>query len=324
MLMTMLTQLSSRRTTANTSRSTCSTLFQLLLLGATLCLTSVAGAGIVHKEHSLYQNIVVKDTEGNRCLQFRRKRANHNQSCRDLKRPEQLVFPYTRMMFAALLLNRTPDRILIVGLGGGSMPDALATMLPNAHIDVVEIDPAVVRIAGEYFGFTQGKSMQVFAQDARVFIKRALRNKADAGGYDIIMLDAFTGDYIPEHLMTAEFLREAQALLTPDGVLAANTFLTSKLYDHESVTYASVFGEFFSLTHPSSLNRIILATAQELPTRATLEERARALASVMSKHRIEIRDFPKKMVTSVDWDTSARPLTDQYSPANLLRSQKRK
>ena len=60
--------------------------------------------------------------------------------------------------------------------------------------------------------------------------------------YDLIMLDAFDHEYIPEHLLTQEFLQEVKSLLAPGGVLAANTFSSSRLYDHESTTYAAVFG----------------------------------------------------------------------------------
>ena len=49
------------------------------------------------------------------------------------------------------------------------------------------------------------------------------------------MLDAFDHEYIPEHLLTQEFLKEVKSLLAPGGVLAANTFSSSRLYDHESV-----------------------------------------------------------------------------------------
>ena len=49
-----------------------------------------------------------------------------------------------------------PQNVLIVGLGGGSLPRALAAMLPATHIDVVEIDPAVTRVARSYFMFAPG------------------------------------------------------------------------------------------------------------------------------------------------------------------------
>ena len=45
------------------------------------------------------------------------------------------------MMLGALLLNPDPHSILIIGLGGGTLPRTLEKLLPQADIDVVEIDP---------------------------------------------------------------------------------------------------------------------------------------------------------------------------------------
>lgn len=61
----------------------------------------------------------------------------------------------------------------------------------------------------------------------------------------MVMLDAFDVDYIPAHLLTAEFFQQVRDILAPDGVLVANTFTNSTMYERESATYAAVFGEFF-------------------------------------------------------------------------------
>ena len=70
----------------------------------------------------------------------------------DLDQPHQLLVPYSRTMFASYLFNRTQQRVMIVGLGGGSMVHFLKHYAPKLQIDVVEIDPAIVRVADEYFG----------------------------------------------------------------------------------------------------------------------------------------------------------------------------
>ena len=228
-----------------------------------------------------------------------------------------MVFTYTRMMMASLLLNPEPERVLVLGLGGGTLPMTLAELFPDAKIDVVEIDPAVVTVAREFFDFEPTANMQVFTQDARVFTKRAgLRGDT----YDLIMLDAFNGDYIPEHLMTREYLEETSKLMADNAVVVANTFSISQLYHHESTTYQAVFGTFFNLTSGASANRIILASNMAEPTRSVLEQRAKALAPRLRKYGVRPEEYPRAMTTTPDWDTSARVLTDQYSPANLLRS----
>jgi spermidine synthase len=275
-----------------------------------------AGAEIIHSERSLYQNILVTETGDQRCLQFSVRRDQRNQSCIDLREPKRLVFSYTRMMLASLLLVPDPQRILIVGLGGGSLPSALAQLYPNAVVDVVEIDPAVVTVAERFFDFKTGPRLRVHVQDARVWGKRAL---LEPDRYDLVLLDAFNGDYIPEHLMTREYLEETKRLLTPAGVVAANTFAISALYDHESATYAAVFGPFFNLTMPDSANRVIVARPAELPSRTELETEASALMGKLSPFGVDPTDYPARMSRKIDWRTDARVLTDQYAPANLLR-----
>jgi spermidine synthase len=288
------------------------------LLGALVFVAPASQAEEIHKEKSLYRNIIVREGDGRRCLLFSVKRGERSQTCMDLQDPRRLVFAYARMSLGGLLVNPNPARVLVIGLGGGSIPVALAELYPDAHIDVVEIDEAVVRVAKQFFNFSETERLQVAVADARVFIKRAVLRK---NHYDLIILDAFTGDYIPEHLMTREFLQETRDLLTDDGVLVANTFSTSVLYDHESVTYFEVFGDFLNFKLPISGNRVVIAARQGLPGDFVLKNQALRLAPQLLPYGVDLLDFPANMRRDQDWDASKRALTDQYSPANLLRDE---
>ena len=296
---------------------------RILIAGILVCLFAgvaacPAVARIIHKERSLYQTILIEKRGSTVCMKFSVRRNQRNQSCIDQRRPGKMVFSYTRMMMAALLLNPSPRRVLIAGLGGGTLPTALAAVYPHVLIDVVEIDPAVVNAARQFFGFVAGPRLRVHISDARAFVKRAARNGAT---YDLVMLDAFNSDYIPEHLMTREFMLETRALLGDDGVLAANTFTASRLYDHESATYRDVFGPFFNLRLQDSSNRVILATSKPLPDILSLHRRAAQLDARLRPFGIDIGRYPKRLLSEVDWNADARVLTDQYSPANLLQAQ---
>jgi|TARA_B100001971_G_C18254114_1_gene580589 spermidine synthase len=278
--------------------------------------SQVQAERIIHKEKSLYRNIVVRESSNRRCLVFAVKRGDRNQTCISLNDPDRVVFPYARMTFSGLLLQPKPDSILVIGLGGGTMPTVLSRLYPKATIHVAEIDEAVVRVATKYFNFSESENVRVFVQDARVYIKRAGLKKIT---YDLIILDAFTGDYIPEHLMTVEFLQETKAIMSDQGVLVANTFSTSRLYDHESVTYESAFGTFFNFKMPVTGNRVIITNGGQLPETKLMQDRANKLAGKLRKYAIKIDNFPRHMKRTKDWNKKARPLTDQFSPANLLR-----
>jgi len=278
----------------------------LLALAAT-----PAGAGELHTERSLYRNIVVYEDDGIRCMKFGRQ-ATGRQSCMALADRDRLVFDYTRMMMAALYLNPAPRRVLIIGLGGGTLPSALQKILPDATIDTVEIDPAVVRVATKYFGFMPGRQTTVFEADGRVFVKRMQRQRVR---YDLVLLDAFDHEYIPEHLLTREFLLEVRGLLAVGGVLAANTFAGSRLYHFESATYFSAFGDFYRLKQG---NRVILVRLGGLPGRDELARNAGAVEDRLAPFGVGKEWLLPLFEVESGWPPNTRVLTDQYSPSNLL------
>jgi spermidine synthase len=282
-----------------------------LVLG--LCVGLPAQAqSLIHSERSLYREVLVYEQDGERCMCFTRLCRIGRQTCMDTRAPDRFVVKYTQMMMSALFVNPEPKSILIVGLGGGTLPRALAQLLPDARIDVVEIDPAVVRVAERFFDFRPSERVRVAELDGRVFVKRAQR---EGRSYDLVMLDAFDHEYIPEHLLTKEFLEEAASLLTPTGVLAANTFSLSRLYDHESATYAAVFGKFFNL---KTENRVIIARRGTLPARAEIDRNAARWAADFARLGIDVKHQLELFSTRVDWNRRAKILTDQFSPANLL------
>jgi spermidine synthase len=291
-----------------------------------LSLTGPTHAKVLHEERSVYTRIIVEDSNRLRCLKFTLKREDSTQTCINLNYPKRMVFSYTQMSMASLLLNPNPASVLIVGLGGGTLPMALRDLLPETRIDTVEIDEAVVRVAKEYFGYQEDEYNRAIIQDARVYGKRsALRGLT----YDLIILDAFNGEYIPEHLMTVEFLEEMRALLSNDGVLVANTFASSQLYDFESATYAAVFGDFLNFRGSSTGNRVILVPQAKLPAdqrdaldTRTLRARAAALQDGLKPYGVPITRYAGTLAAlskkKPDWDADTRPLTDQFSPANVL------
>lgn len=247
-------------------------LLVLAIAGAAFVLLRDTGAArLVHSEDSPFGKLLVFEENGERCMNFNSMLDVGRQTCMSLDHPEQLVFSYTRMMMTALYINPNPKNILIVGLGGATLQKTLATLLPDTVIDTVEIDPAVGNVAARYFGYQQGPKQRLFLEDGRAYIERAHR---DGLRYDLVMLDAFDVDYIPEHLMTLEFLQHVRGILAPGGVAVANTFTNSQLYERESATYAAVFGDFFNL---QTDNRVIMAVNGELPDSGQLARNARVL-----------------------------------------------
>ncbi|KPW02680.1 spermidine synthase [Pseudoalteromonas sp. P1-11] len=288
------------------------------LLFLAVLFSVAAHSNVVHEERSLYRNIIVDETGDLRCLKFNTKSSQTSQSCMYKNNPDKLVFNYTKLTFASLLVTDNPKNVLIIGLGGGTLSNVIHALYPAAKIHNVEIDPAVLKVARNYFNFIENDAVTSSVQDGRIFIKRAAIKKQK---YDWIILDAFNGDYIPEHLLTKEFFEEVKSVLAEGGVIAANTFSSSKLYEHESATYHAVFGDFINVSRANRSNRIILAGVNSMPTEAQINQRIKALNPRLKKYDVDLKAISTYMQSTKnkqDWPANTKVLTDQYSPANLL------
>lgn len=289
---------------------------RLLIVISIILLSVQLSAKTLHSEKSMYRNIVVTEKRGERCMIFGRLSRNPTrQSCFDIRDPERLVFSYSKLVLAGFTqIPQSPKRILIIGLGGGTLPMTLERMYPDAEIDTAEIDPAVIQVARDWFLYKESDKQKVYTIDGRVFVKRQLLRKIK---YDVVILDAFNGDYIPEHMMTEEYFKEIRGVLEPDGLLIANTFSTNKLYHHESVTYQKVFGEFYYAHSDRSGNRIIFGNLDK-PNSFESDPKVKQIKEYLQSIGVDFRLFNRLLSNKVDWDESARSLTDQFSPANLL------
>jgi spermidine synthase len=294
---------------------------QLLFWLTLCCLISVVQAQVIHQERSLYRNILVEDKGDLRCLKFNVRSTKTQQSCFLKSQPQHLVFNYTKLLMASLLVIPEPKRILIIGLGGGTMSNALTQLYPQSQIDNVEIDQAVINVARNYFSFVENDNVKTYNQDGRIYIKRALLKKQQ---YDWIILDAFNGDYIPEHLMTKEFLQETKALLSEEGVISANTFSLSKLYAHESATYKAVFGDFYQVKNQDNANRIIIVNRNGFAVNSLNKNKLKQLNAKLRTIGVDIHALYNKIYftgIAQNWPKKTRLLTDQFSPVNLLNTQ---
>jgi spermidine synthase len=253
------------------------TFAKLLALAALIALSGLVSAAdkVLYDKASAYNNIIVtEDESGLRVLRF-----EHNGARQSIAKPGDptyLGFAYTRVAFAGLALTDEPRRIMIVGLGGGTMPMFLRHYYPNAAIDVVDIDPDVVQVAKEYFGFREDENMHAHVGDGRQFVE-SVREP-----YDVIFLDAFGTRNVPPHLTTIEFMRAVKRALRPGGAVIGNVWgrPVNPLYDSMVRTYQEVFDALYILEVPGTSNRILLALPRKQSIdRAQLVQLARRLGT---------------------------------------------
>ena len=242
-----------------------------------LALAALARADerILYEKPSAFGTIVVTEDEyGVRVLRFGLR--GPRQSVGKPGDPDYLALPYARVAFTGLALSAEPRRVLVIGLGGGTLPLFLRKYYPGATIDAVDIDPEVVDVAKRFFGFVEDEFLRAHVGDGRQFIEQFRQP------YDVIFLDAFGGSSVPAHLTTQEFLQAVRRALTPDGVVVGNLWARyhNPLYDSMVRTYQEVFDELFVLTVQDAGNIILLALPRRLPLgRDELVQRARNVST---------------------------------------------
>lgn len=145
------------------------------------------------------------------------------------------VFWYTKEL-ARITLEKQPSSILILGGGAFTLPEYFGEKLPDARVDVVEIDPKLEAIAEDYFYFTKPRNVELIFADARSFINQTDRR------YDVIIIDVFGDTSIPFSLLTSEYGEQVSARLNDNGIVLANIIAGVKgpcraLFDAANASY---------------------------------------------------------------------------------------
>lgn len=279
-----------------------------LLVGAAVVLVVQTRADeVVYRTKSDFNTIIVTEDElGVRTLRFEEYGAR--QSVVKLGDPDYLALPYAKAVHVGLALPENPKRVLVVGLGGGTIPQFLHRHFPDLMIDAVEIDPAVVRVAKAYFGLRPDDRLRVFVADGREFIERS------EPVYDVIYLDAYSADSVPYALTTREFLQATRKALTPDGVVVGNVWSSrsNRLYDSMIRTYQDVFEQVAVNDVRGVGNKIVIAATGGKPlTKDAVATRSASLA-VRGKFPYDFKEIVEEGYHLLDeFDEKGEVLRDQ-------------
>lgn len=137
---------------------------------------------------------------------------NTLQAIVDADNPTHDFLQFSRLIDPIIQKYFHYKKVLILGLGGGSIANLFATI--NCEADVVEIDPRIKDLAFQYFGLSN--QVNVIIEDARRYINSCEKK------YDLIFIDTFHGESIPSHIFTTEALLEIKALMNENAVLLSN------------------------------------------------------------------------------------------------------
>jgi predicted membrane-bound spermidine synthase len=230
----------------------------------------------------------------------------------DLTDPTFLHYKHehVQMDLLRVIAERTPTpRVLVIGGGGYTFPRCAKTLIPSCSIDVVEIDPGVTEVSYTRLGLDPALGIASHHMDGRQF----LAERAPAGHYDLVTLDAVNDLSVPAHLLTVEFAREVKRCLAPRGVYLVSVIDTPaygqlwlaalRTLKEEFPHVAVLSGD--AVWDPGKQTVVVLYAGFEPFDPAALK----ALGPGVHTH------VPPADLSGVD---SARVLTDRFAPVDQM------
>lgn len=177
----------------------------------------------IHRNVGEDVSVDVSEVDGVRSLHLG---SNTIQSSMRVKAPYDLELRYTRGMMCYLLFSPEARNLLLIGLGGGSIPKFVRHYLEDTRITAVEINPRVIEVARSHFWLQPDDEMlEVVEGDGAAFVR------AHPGEADVLMLDAFASTGIAPELCSQDFYDECREALAPDGLMIANLWGSDKNFD---------------------------------------------------------------------------------------------
>lgn len=198
--------------------------------------------------------IDIREEAGVRTLHFG---SDWIQGAMRIARPWNLELEYTREMMAALLLREAPRKALLIGLGAASLTKFLYRNYPLAHLTVVEIEPAVVAAARQFFKLPEDpRRINIVIGDGAEYMLSGGRK------FDLILVDGFDQHARPGALDTLPFYQACRSRLSDEGIMAVNLLGRSRGFKGSLARLCEAFGDR-ALLFPSceSGNAIAFAAA---------------------------------------------------------------
>ncbi len=228
-----------------------------------------------------YDKPFIVDNGRCRCLHFD---LDAVQSAMTLADPTRLALAYTRKMMAFLLFNRTPRRVLMLGLGGGSLAKFCYTRLHSASLTAVEMNADVIALRDAFRIPADDERFRVIHADGAAYLS------GRGHGKDVILADACDRAGIARQLDSVDFYRNAHRRLAPGGVFVTNVCGSAEARAAHLVKLRNAFDdEFLTLRVRENGNVIAFGFKAPRPKRSWSRLEGDALGL---KRRFGL-DFPR-------------------------------
>ena len=271
---------------------------------------------LLESKESLYNNIYVYEQPPYVSMTFGHNRRIYTESVYNTRDDRDLPVEYTRFMTASLMYAKDVHSVLEIGFGGGRTSWYLHRFLPNVQVTSVELDPTVVELARKYFGIKEEPNFQVVNRDGRLFLQESKEH------YDLILIDAYRGPFVPFHLLTKEFYQIVKEHLADGGVVAQNVEPSTMLFDSAVKTINAVFPQLDFYRADGNIVTVAYDGAERKPEDLAGVARDRDKAYGLRYSLLEMLSQRRHIQIAGGnvIDPDAKVLTDDFAPVETLKN----
>jgi spermidine synthase len=214
--------------------------------------------------------------------------------------PDELVVPYTRTMMGFLLFKPTPEKIVMIGLGGGSIPKYCRAKIPAASVVVTEINPDVVALRDLFCVPRDDERFQVLCEDGASFVRNAFNC------VDVLLVDGFDLNGQSAQLCTQHFYDDCYRSLAPEGIVVINFAVEDPHLERSVARIRRSFENVVVVESEDCTNRVAFAS-KGTETGLPFEQLCARLGGLEGHHPVGLRDtlhriryeqYPSHAVTS--------------------------
>ena len=271
---------------------------------------------LLESKESLYNNIYVYEQPPYVSMTFGHNRRIYTESVYNTRDDRDLPVEYTRFMTASLMYAKDLHSVLEIGFGGGRTSWYLHRYLPNVQVTSVELDPTVVELARKYFGIKEEPNFQLVNRDGRLFLQESKEH------YDLILIDAYRGPFVPFHLLTKEFYQIVKEHLADGGVVAQNVEPSTMLFDSAVKTINAVFPQLDFYRADGNIVTVAYDGAERKPEDLAGVARDRDKAYGLRYSLLEMLSQRRHIQIAGGnvIDPDAKVLTDDFAPVETLKN----
>ena len=276
---------------------------------------------IVYRSDGLYQQITIYEGSylGRPARFLLLDRSESGAMFLDSTDPSDLVYDYTKYYSLYKVFTPRVQNALVLGGGAYSIPKALLHELPDAVIDVAEIEPSFLDLATRYFGAVESPRLRNYVEDGRRFLQDSDTQ------YDLIFGDVYYSYFsVPPQFTTREFFALARSRLRGEGVFIANmigdlsrrepSLIMTEIRTFQTVFPNSYFFAVESAERTDQLQNITLVGYNS-------DRRIDVAAPPVTTHPDDLIRFLRYKAVDVErrFELSSYPvLTDDFSPVEYL------